>query len=103
MENQPDGITIFASCLHTHLLGREIYAHHYRNNTELPMISKDEHYDFDYQETRHLSDPVVIKPVSISKCNYVDHQRCKSSKELFVDNLEHAACPDFTTRQNYQY
>ena len=35
--------------------------------TELPMISKDEHYDFDYQETRHLSKPVVMKPVSISE------------------------------------
>ena len=69
MENQPEGITIFASFLHTHLLGREIYVHHYRNDTELPMISKDEHYDFDYQETRHLSDPVVMKPVSISKWN----------------------------------
>ena len=69
MENQPEGITIFASFLHTHLLGREIYVHHYRNNTELPMISKDEQYDFDYQETRHLSDPVVMKPVSVSKWN----------------------------------
>ena len=67
MESQPDGISIFASFLHTHLLGREIYVHHYRNDRELPMISKEEHYDFDYQESRHLPDPVVIKPVSVSK------------------------------------
>ena len=67
MQNQPEGITLFASFLHTHLLGREIYVHHYRHNTELPMISKDEHYHFDYQDTRHLPKPVVMKPVSISK------------------------------------
>ena len=63
MESQPDGITLFGSLLHTHLIGREIYVHHYRNDTKLPMVSKDEHYDFNYQETRSI-DPVVIKPVS---------------------------------------
>ena len=48
------------------------------------MISKDEHYDFDYQETRHLSDPVVMKPVSVSKINVmtVYCKNCESIKQL---------------------
>ena len=89
MENQPNGITIFASFLHTHLLGKKMYVHHYRNNTELPMISKDEHYDFDYQETRHLPKPVVLKPVSIWKIKVTKFRLWKffDHKGYFVFNL----------------
>ena len=56
-------VQFFASILHTHLLGTEIYVHHYRDEKELPMISKDANYDFNYQESRHLKKPVEFKPV----------------------------------------
>jgi len=36
--------------LHTHLTGRQIIFHHYRNGTELPPILSEPYYDFNYQE-----------------------------------------------------
>ncbi|KAK3701369.1 hypothetical protein QZH41_008747 [Actinostola sp. cb2023] len=46
------GIKVFASLLHSHLLGIRgvgLWTKHVRNGKELPEIARDDHYDFNYQ------------------------------------------------------
>nr|XP_002129219.1 DBH-like monooxygenase protein 1 homolog [Ciona intestinalis] len=55
-------IKLFSVMLHTHLLGKKIELKHIRNGTELPYLSRENNYDFNYQEARQLSTEVIIKP-----------------------------------------
>ncbi|XP_055351635.1 DBH-like monooxygenase protein 2 homolog [Paramacrobiotus metropolitanus] len=50
-----DGVSAFKIILHSHLLGRKLRVRHIRNNTELPVLSEDNHYDFNYQEARGIN------------------------------------------------
>ncbi|KAK3703833.1 hypothetical protein QZH41_012443 [Actinostola sp. cb2023] len=59
------GIKVFASVLHTHLLGIAIWTKHVRNGTELPEIARDNHYDFNYQEYHFLKKEIHILPGGI--------------------------------------
>lgn len=56
------GITIFASMLHAHLLGRRIRLSHSRQGVELPDIIDDRGYDFDFQDAHRLPEPVQVLP-----------------------------------------
>ncbi|XP_035704417.1 DBH-like monooxygenase protein 2 homolog isoform X2 [Folsomia candida] len=56
------GVTIFNALLHSHLAGRVLRLRHFRGNIELPWIDNEEHYDFDYQQNKHLSTEVRILP-----------------------------------------
>ncbi|KAK3703839.1 hypothetical protein QZH41_012444, partial [Actinostola sp. cb2023] len=56
------GIKVFASFLHTHLLGVAIWTKHVRNGTELPEIARDDHYDFNYQEYHFMKKEVHVLP-----------------------------------------
>ncbi|XP_014670182.1 PREDICTED: MOXD1 homolog 1-like [Priapulus caudatus] len=47
-----DGITIIGGFVHTHSLGRQLVARHFRNGRELPEIMRDSGYDPKYQEAR---------------------------------------------------
>jgi len=49
-----DGINVFGTVQHAHLLGAAIKTKHYRNGVEIEPISDDEHYDFNYQNVRSL-------------------------------------------------
>ena len=60
------GISIFASQLHTHLTGKQVYTKHYRAGAELPELNRDNHYSPHYQEIRKLQRPVKILPVSVT-------------------------------------
>ena len=51
--------------MHIHLLGQSVRFRHFRKGVELPIIAYDEEYDFDYQQTRHFTVPIKIKPVSV--------------------------------------
>ncbi|CAG7732760.1 unnamed protein product [Allacma fusca] len=55
-------INVFNVLLHSHLCGRKIKLRHYRNGTELPWISTDDHYDFNYQQNRALLENRQILP-----------------------------------------
>jgi hypothetical protein len=55
-----DGAKIFNVLLHSHLAGRKLKLRHFRNDEELPWISADEYFDFDYQLNRPLREPVSI-------------------------------------------
>ncbi|XP_019849476.1 PREDICTED: DBH-like monooxygenase protein 1 homolog [Amphimedon queenslandica] len=62
-----NGIKIFGSFLHTHLIGKAVGVKHIRKNTEcgateeLKPIDSDPYYDFNYQQFNHLPEPVHLK------------------------------------------
>lgn len=66
-----DGITIFASQLHTHLTGARVITRHFRPKAgdefeKLPDLNWDNHYSTHYQEIRRLKRPKRILPVFYS-------------------------------------
>ncbi|XP_014787901.1 DBH-like monooxygenase protein 1 homolog [Octopus bimaculoides] len=65
------GIKIFGVLLHSHLLGRKMALHHYRNGTILPPIVQDSSYDFNYQEMKFLHRPVTVLMGDILKVECV--------------------------------
>ncbi|CAI9727116.1 DBH-like monooxygenase protein 1 homolog [Octopus vulgaris] len=65
------GIKIFGVLLHSHLLGRQMALHHYRNGTILPPIVQDSSYDFNYQEMKFLHRPVTVLMGDILKVECV--------------------------------
>ncbi|CAL8068120.1 unnamed protein product [Orchesella dallaii] len=67
-----EGITVFASVLHTHLTGRGVRLRHFREGKELPWIIADDNYNFNYQQVRLLNDEVKIVPGDhlVQKCVY---------------------------------
>lgn len=67
-----DGITIFASQLHTHLTGVRVWTKHVRGGTELPEVNRDNHYSQHFQEIRLLKNPVKVLPGDslINTCRY---------------------------------
>jgi len=66
------GINVFASLLHTHLAGRASWTKHIRNGKELPEIARDDHYDFNFQDTQVLRKEINIQPGDdiIHYCKY---------------------------------
>nr|CAG4647751.1 EOG090X0318 [Moina brachiata] len=66
------GITIFGSQLHTHLHGYKVVTQHFRDDSELPELNRDNHYSTHYQEIRLLADPVRVLPgdALVTTCFY---------------------------------
>lgn len=54
-------VKMFAIWQHAHLIGRAIKTRHMRGDVELKPIAIDNHYDFDYQETRLLKGEVPLR------------------------------------------
>ncbi|CAH1132464.1 unnamed protein product [Ceutorhynchus assimilis] len=68
-----EGITIFGSQLHTHLIGVKVYTRHFDAlGRELPELNRDNHYSTHFQEIRRLKKPVKVLPghVLITRCDY---------------------------------
>ena len=66
LQHLPDeGIKVFASMLHAHLLGVEIQVYHFRNGVQLTNsnLGSDTSYDFNYQEYRTLKNQITIMKV----------------------------------------
>lgn len=57
-----EGIHMFNIGLHSHLAGRKLKLRHFRGNKELPWISSDDHWDFNYQQNRPMVEPRHILP-----------------------------------------
>jgi hypothetical protein len=55
-----EGTNIFNVLLHSHKAGRKLRLRHFRNGTELPWISSDDNFDFDYQQSHPLQEPVKV-------------------------------------------
>ncbi|CAL8092490.1 unnamed protein product [Orchesella dallaii] len=67
-----EGITVFASFLHTHIAGRAARYHHFRGNRELPWILTDDNYDFNYQQYRVLREErqLLQGDLLVNSCTY---------------------------------
>ena len=63
MRDKTEEIRVFGALLHTHLTGVAVRVRHFRGGHELPPIVADEHYDFNFQETRMIPEEVVVLPV----------------------------------------
>ena len=62
-----DEIKIVAVVFHTHLKGIRVRVRHFRDEDELPLISKDDNYDFNFQDMRKLPEEVsVLKVVNVT-------------------------------------
>ncbi|KAK6195952.1 hypothetical protein SNE40_001271 [Patella caerulea] len=70
-KDHPEGVKVFGIFPHSHLLGEAVRSRIIRNGVET-VIADDENYDFDYQESRLLTEEVVIKPGDIieTECRY---------------------------------
>ncbi|XP_021960173.1 DBH-like monooxygenase protein 2 homolog [Folsomia candida] len=51
---EKEGVTIFNVLLHAHISGRKLRLRHFRGNLELPWIDYDDHYDFNYQQSKAI-------------------------------------------------
>ncbi|CAG7683164.1 unnamed protein product, partial [Allacma fusca] len=51
-----DGINVFTVFLHSHLAGRKMKLRQFRDGVELPWVSNDNNYDFNYQQNRLLTE-----------------------------------------------
>ncbi|CAH1785358.1 unnamed protein product [Owenia fusiformis] len=60
--NANDGIKLIGVQLHAHLAATGILVRHFRKGVELPEIQRDNNYDFNFQETRHLPQEVTVLP-----------------------------------------
>ncbi|CAG0924888.1 unnamed protein product [Notodromas monacha] len=60
-----EGVSVFAGLLHSHLLGRKMKLRLIRNGVEEPWFQFDDHYDFDFQETRVYPEEKKILPGDI--------------------------------------
>lgn len=65
--NNTDGVNIFATMEHGHLLARKIRTRIIRNGTELEPLTVANNYDFNFQEFR--KPPYVRKIMSVSIYN----------------------------------
>ncbi|CAL1547319.1 unnamed protein product, partial [Lymnaea stagnalis] len=83
-------IRVFANFLHSHLLGRKIRTRHIRNGVELPPILEDNAYDFNYQETRILTEERVVKKgdLLLVECDYDSTQRTQITHGGLKTTLE---------------
>ena len=72
-----DGVTVFAALPHTHLLGRQIRLRHFRDGAEVaPSIVRDDNYDFNYQQMRHVPPRRVLKGDQLTvECVYSSTDR----------------------------
>lgn len=57
-----DSVHFFNVNLHSHISGRRMKLRHFRDGVELPWVSFDDNYDFNYQEMRPLRDHIELKP-----------------------------------------
>ncbi|XP_034760459.2 DBH-like monooxygenase protein 2 homolog [Acipenser ruthenus] len=77
LSGEPPVLNVFASLLHTHLAGRGVRVGHYRNGEQIGFLGKNEHYDFNLQETMFLGSLVQVKAGDeiLVECTYNTESR----------------------------
>ncbi|XP_074030668.1 MOXD1 homolog 1 isoform X1 [Leptinotarsa decemlineata] len=67
-----DGINVVSVMLHSHSAARKLKLRHIRAMKELSPLAEDNHYDFNYQQSRRLSQDTLILPGDglITECTY---------------------------------
>ncbi|KAH7642017.1 dopamine beta-hydroxylase-like protein [Dermatophagoides farinae] len=87
----PNGITIFASQLHTHLTGVSTWTEHVRGGIQLPDLNRDNHYSPHFQEIRKLPNGgihVFPGDALINVCRYDTRKRTRMTLGGFSINDE---------------
>ncbi|CAL8068122.1 unnamed protein product [Orchesella dallaii] len=67
-----EGITVVAGVMHTHLTGRRTRLRQFRGGKELPWITADDNYNFNYQQVRLLPEEKKVLPGDhlVANCVY---------------------------------
>ncbi|CAL8103886.1 unnamed protein product [Calicophoron daubneyi] len=67
-----EGITVFASQLHTHSVGQKVVTYHMRGAKRLSDLNRDDHFCHRWQEIRLLKEPIQVRRGDslITKCTY---------------------------------
>lgn len=67
-----EGVNVISTLVHAHLYGKKIKLRHIRNGVELPALAEDNHYDFNYQQSKMLKHEVKLLPGDelITECEY---------------------------------
>ncbi|XP_034951630.1 MOXD1 homolog 1 [Chelonus insularis] len=74
-----DGVNVVSVVLHSHMAGRRMSLKHIREGNELPHIVKENHFDFNYQQSHSVKEEVKILPGDelITECVYGTQDRKK--------------------------
>ncbi|XP_057320432.1 MOXD1 homolog 1-like [Microplitis mediator] len=74
-----DGVNVVSVVLHSHLAGRRMSLKHVREGKELPHIVRENHFDFDYQQSHSLQEEVKVLPGDelITECVYGTQDRTR--------------------------
>ncbi|CAL8068076.1 unnamed protein product [Orchesella dallaii] len=67
-----EGVSIFATFLHSHFSGRDLRIMHFRGEKELPWVNADDNFNFLFQQTRILNEERKVAPGDslITRCVY---------------------------------
>ncbi|CAL8068056.1 unnamed protein product [Orchesella dallaii] len=92
----PEGISIFATFLHTHTSGRGVRFQHFRGDKELPWILSDDNFNFNYQPARLLREErrVLSGDQLIQRCVY-DTTNKNGSAVVGGHSTRHEMCMAF--------
>ncbi|CAG9862750.1 unnamed protein product [Phyllotreta striolata] len=74
-----DGINVVSVMLHSHLAAKKMKLRHIRALKELTPLAEDNRYDYNYQQSRSLSQDIPILPGDglITECTYSTLNRSK--------------------------
>ncbi|XP_066533801.1 DBH-like monooxygenase protein 2 homolog [Hoplias malabaricus] len=70
-------LEVFSVSLHTHLAGRKVRVGHFRNGTQIDFLSKDENYNFEFQQITNLgkTKTVQLGDKLLVQCTYNTEDR----------------------------
>ncbi|XP_037072924.1 DBH-like monooxygenase protein 1 [Pollicipes pollicipes] len=85
-----EGVQIHSVLLHAHLAGRTLNLRHVRNGRELPSVAHDWTYDFNFQQSRIMSQKVRILPgdTLLLDCGYNTEDRTNVTMGGFATRNE---------------
>mmetsp|Transcript_25377 Transcript_25377/g.80352 ORF Transcript_25377/g.80352 Transcript_25377/m.80352 type:complete len:384 (-) Transcript_25377:344-1495(-) len=76
------GIHVFATLMHMHTAGRQIYVRHMRGGEEIAPLGAEPSYDFDFQDVKAWTPPIKIERGDswTTQCVYDTSGRSKTTK-----------------------
>lgn len=85
-----DGVNVVSVVLHSHMAGRKMSLNHIRKGQELSPIVRENHFDFDYQQSYSLDNEVKILPGDelVTECVYGTQDRTRPTLGGYSANQE---------------
>ncbi|XP_056011248.1 dopamine beta-hydroxylase-like [Ostrea edulis] len=91
----PNGIRVYASQLHTHLTGKQVFTKHIRRGVELLELNRDNHYSPHFQEIRTLPRHVHVLPGDALITSCVDGTLNRSAVTLGGFSIQEEMCVNY--------